>query len=87
MKANEIYLVFDRYFALSFYDMERNNCSEEKINYVITGGSQKRPNDFLKSLKNIKYKKALVQFLSLYFKNQNFVDIIGKKKKIVYNVL
>lgn len=78
--ATEIHLIFDRYLSSSIKDSERQTRKEFDIPYKITGPQQIRPKDFLQSLKNYRFKDALVHFLSDYWENKNLLPIIQNKK-------
>ena len=81
--ANEIHLIFDRYLTPSIKDSERQNRQEFDIPFKISGPQQTRPTDFLKSLKNYRFKEALVQFLANYWENDYLRKIINNKKIFV----
>lgn len=78
--ATEIHLIFDRYLSTSIKVSERQNRKEFDIPYKISGPQQIRPTDFLQSLKNYRFKEALIQFLADYWENKNLLQIIGNKK-------
>lgn len=78
--AAQVHLVFDRYMSPSIKETERQNCQEIDVPFNISGPQQNRPPDFLRSLKNYRFKEALVQFLSVYWENDNLVTIIKDKK-------
>lgn len=78
--AAEIHLIFDRYLSPSIKDCERENRKEFDIAYNISGPQQTRPKDFLKSLRNYRFKEALVQFLADHWDNKDLVPIIQTKK-------
>lgn len=78
--ATEIHIIFDRYLSPSIKDSERQSRKEFDIPYKITGPEQIRPKDFVLSLKNYRFKDALVQFLADYWENKNLLPIIGNKK-------
>lgn len=44
---------------------------------------QKRPNDFLKSLKNFRFKEVFVKFLASHWVDDSFAPILGNKKNYV----
>lgn len=79
--ATEIHLIFDCYLSPSIKDSERESRKEFDIPYKISGPQQTRPKNFLQSLKNYRFKEALVQFLADYRQNDNLVTIIQNKKK------
>uniref|UniRef100_A0A6P7FRI3 Uncharacterized protein LOC114331907 n=1 Tax=Diabrotica virgifera virgifera TaxID=50390 RepID=A0A6P7FRI3_DIAVI len=56
--ASEIHLIFDQYFEPSITNYERSSRgnNEAKRSFNITGPNQKRPVDFLKELRNNKFK-------------------------------
>ncbi|KAK9872724.1 hypothetical protein WA026_019505 [Henosepilachna vigintioctopunctata] len=56
--AAEIHLVFDQYLLPSIKDCEHQNRQEYDIPYNISGPQQTRPTDFLKNLKNYRFKEA-----------------------------
>ena len=64
--SQRIDVVFDRYVSPSIKDYERETRADgEATNrpYVISGADQKRPHDFVKSLRNNNFKTALVRYL------------------------
>lgn len=74
--ATEIYLIFYRYLSPSIKDCERESRKEFDIPYKISGPQQTRPKNFLQSLKNYRFKEALVLFLADYWENDHLVTII-----------
>ncbi|KAH9637765.1 hypothetical protein HF086_007794 [Spodoptera exigua] len=78
--ATEIHLIFDRYLSPSIKDSERESRKEFNIPYNISGPQQTRPKNFLQSLKNYRFKEALVQFLADYWENDRLATIIQNKK-------
>lgn len=83
--ASEIHIVFDQYFTPSIKDSERCNRNEFDIPYAILGPSQKRPNDFYKALRNIKFKEALVAFVTEYWGTISLPLFFHNKKLYVTN--
>lgn len=81
--ATEIHLIFDRYLSPSIKDSERESRKEFDIPYKISGPQQTRPKNFSQSLKNYRFKEALVQFLADYWQNDNLVTIIQNKKNFL----
>lgn len=81
-EADEIHVIFDRYFQQSIKDYERRNRQEVNQEFAITGAEQRMPPDFMKSLQNIKFKEALVVFLVQNWHNDALVPIL--KEKMVY---
>lgn len=78
--APEIQIIFDRYLSASIKYCERQNREEIDIPYTINGPLQTRPNDFFKSLKNFRFKEALVKFLANHWGDDSFATILGNKK-------
>lgn len=78
--ATEIHLIFDRYFFPPIKYSERKKWKKSSISYEISGPSQTRPTDFMKSLQNIKFKEALVTFLAKQFQNNDMIPTVGTKK-------
>lgn len=83
--ASAIHIIFDQYFIPSIKDTERSNRHEIDVPYTISGPSQKRPSDFYKSLKNIKFKEALITFISEYWYNNSIVPFLRNKKVYITN--
>lgn len=81
--AAEIHIVFDRYLTPSIKDSERQNRQGFDIPYSIKGPRQVRPTDFLGSLKNYRFKDALVEFLADYWKNDHLQSILKRKKVFI----
>ncbi|CAB3249495.1 unnamed protein product [Arctia plantaginis] len=78
--AREVHIIFDRYLTPSIKDCERQNREGIDIPYTINGPLQTRTNDFCKSLKNSRFKEALVKFLANHWTNNSFATILGNKK-------
>lgn len=78
--ASEVHIVFDRYLTPSIKDCERQNREGFDIPYTINGPLQTKPNDFLKSLKNFRFKEALVKFLANHWIDDSFATTLGNKK-------
>lgn len=80
----EIHLVFDKTISPSIKDCERNKRGDNRaVAYQITGPEQKRPGNWLQSLRIDQFKEALVNFLTSYWENDELVPIIGQKKIFV----
>lgn len=78
--AKSISIVFDCYQSPSIKDSEhalRN--TGEKQDYHITGEEQTRPIDFIKELRNIKFKEALVKFLIDYWETEEMAAFFSVK--------
>lgn len=73
--AREMHIVFDR----DLKDCERQNREAIHIPYTINGPLQSKPSDFLKSLKNFRFKEALVIFLSNHWEDNSCASILGNK--------
>ncbi|XP_072754742.1 uncharacterized protein [Anoplolepis gracilipes] len=82
-KASEIHIIFDRYFTPSIKDIERYNSHETDRPYEIVGSSQISQNDLIKSLKNKKFKEALVTFLFEQWQNDILISTLGSKKVLI----
>ncbi|KAH9640140.1 hypothetical protein HF086_002800 [Spodoptera exigua] len=77
-KAPRVDIVFDQYFSPSIKDYERMRRNEQRtIDFNIIGPSQTRPTDFMKELKNIKFKESFVQFLIDYWATDEMATFIG----------
>jgi len=84
-KAHEIHVIFDRYWSPSIKDYERSlrgGISADR-NYVISGPDQTRPTDFVKELKNSKFKEALVNFLIVHWQSNEIVPFLSNKKMLL----
>ncbi|XP_066595439.1 uncharacterized protein [Prorops nasuta] len=79
--AAEVHLIFNRYFSPSIKDYERSTRATgvSHRNYVITGPEQIRPVDFVKELRNDKFKEALIRFLILHWNNNEMAPFIRNK--------
>ncbi|CAH1102151.1 unnamed protein product [Psylliodes chrysocephalus] len=77
--ALEIHLVFDRYLSPSIKDAERHNRQEVDIPFSIVGPLRKRQLDFNKSLKNFRFKEALVEFFVQYWEDYSMTSFIQNK--------
>lgn len=81
--SQEIHIIFDRYLTPSIKDCERLNRAEIDIPYTISGPLQPRPKDFLASLKNYRFKEALVKFLADHWSDNSFAAILKNKKVFI----
>ncbi|CAH0562802.1 unnamed protein product [Brassicogethes aeneus] len=82
-KSNGIAVIFDSYFSPSIKDNEhllRDNTEERQ--FRISGPEQKRCTDFTKDLKNINFKKALIQFFIEEWSKDEYAS--NFKSKILY---
>ena len=63
--SSRIDIVFDRYVTPSIKNYKRNTRSNGESNspYVISGPQQRRPNNFMKALRNDHFKTALISYL------------------------
>ena len=80
MSATEIHVIFDRYLWPSIKNRERKDQGGIDVAYPIVGPKQTRSNDSLKSLRNKKFKKAVILFLSKFWADDSKVGILGSKK-------
>lgn len=85
--ATELHVTFDRYFSPSIKDYERSTRATtiSDRDYVITGPEQVRPVDFVKELRNNKFKEALVNFQILHWSNMEMAPFI-RNKTILLNL-
>ena len=80
----EIHLIFDKIISLSIKDSERNKRDDNRhVAYQITGAEQKRPSNWLQSLRVDQFKGALVEFLVTFWESNELSFIIGSKKIFV----
>ena len=84
--ASDIHLVFDIHVSSSIKDCERQNQKDFDIP-DITGPLQKRPGDFQKSLKNYKFREALVAFFCIHWQNSYLVSIFGENTDVLVILL
>ncbi|OXU31737.1 hypothetical protein TSAR_007914 [Trichomalopsis sarcophagae] len=78
--AQEIVIVFDRYFTSSIKDCEhalRENSDNRDHN--ISGSEQKLTTDFSKELRNSKFKIALIKFIINHWASDELVPYFGVK--------
>lgn len=68
LKASRIDLIFDQYFTPSIKDYEHSQRFE-----------QVRSSDFIKQLKNLNFKEALVNFFILHWATDEVVPFIGNQ--------
>lgn len=79
-KCNQIHLVFDKVVSLSIKDSERNNSSSTREQlFTITGPDQKRPSNWLGSLR----MDSLVEFLMFYWENDILFPFFENKQLFV----
>ena len=64
---------------LSIKDSERNNRASVTTSFQVTGSSQKRPSNWLETMKNTSFKISLNKFLVEYWNDNSLVDLIGEK--------
>jgi hypothetical protein len=80
LEGDEIHMVFDKTISPSIKDSERDaraGCRSRE--FEITGKSQKRPDEWLKSLRNDSFKNSLVEFLVQSWNDDSLVEILGNK--------
>lgn len=69
-------IVFDRIVSPSIKDMEREARKlESGTTYKIIGPNRRCPQNFLKELRNPRFKRELVAFLSNAFEDDSFSEI------------
>ncbi|KAG5883098.1 hypothetical protein JTB14_010468 [Gonioctena quinquepunctata] len=78
--AQEIVIVFDRYFTPSIKDCEHAlRGNSENRDYNISGPEQKRTTDFSKELRNSKFKIAFIKFIINHWASDELVPYFGVK--------
>lgn len=80
--SKRIDIIFDKIISPSIKDCERDRragSADRNVSFTISGEEQKRPNDFLKALRNDSFKSELVQFLVNYWYTDNAAGILGDK--------
>lgn len=82
-KAQEVHIIFDRYMSPSIKDCERQSRLEYDVPYTIHGHLQSRPTDFQGSLKNYRFKEALVKFLAEHWESNHIASILKDKKVLL----
>lgn len=84
LKAPRYDVIFDQYFFPSIKDYERSLTQEStQLDFNITGPDQVRPSDFLKELKNIRFKQALVDFFIQHWAIDEMVPFIGNSQVLL----
>lgn len=83
--ANVVHFIFDRYFCPSIKDYERSMRSASTIqrNYFLSGPEQVRTADFVKELRNSKFKVVLINYLIELRTNVEIVPFIEDKKVLL----
>ena len=61
--SSRVDIVFDTYLTPSIKDVEHERRSADDAVYTITGPGQKRPKDWQKALRSVKFKTAFFRFL------------------------
>lgn len=80
LQASRIDVIFDQYFTPSIKDYEHSQRFESaQLEFTITGPEQVRPSDFAKELKNLNFKKALVDFFISHWATDEAVPFIQNK--------
>lgn len=81
LQATRYDVIFDQYFSPSIKDYERSLRQESaQLDFNITGPDQTRPADFVKELKNIRFKQALVDFMIQHWATDEMAPFIGNKE-------
>ena len=87
-EAKTIIICFDKYFSPSIKDDEHTRRGTVRgTQYSIHGPDQTRPSDFFAELKNICFKKALVNFLIQDWERDDLASFIGNKTVYVNYIL
>lgn len=77
-------VIFDQYLSPSIKDYERDLRREStQLDFNITGPDQVRPSDFLKELKNIHFKEALVEFFIQHWASDEMVPFVENKHVLI----
>ena len=83
--ARTIVVTFDQYLSPSIKDNERLlRGSKEDRAFYIHGPDQRRPADFFSELKNVNFKKALVNFFISDWKLNHYAPFM-KNKNVFLN--
>lgn len=84
LKATRYDVIFDQYFSPSIKDYERDLRREStQLDFNITGPDQVRPSDFLKELKNINFKQALVDFFIQHWASYEMIPFVENKRILI----
>ena len=78
--GSTIHFVADKWITPSIKDCERTkraSCSDSI--YSIKGPFQKRPGNWIAALGSNTFKESLVNFLTEYWRNDTFAQILGDK--------
>ena len=83
-KGSTIHFVTDKIIKPSIKDCERDLRSTDRHSaYEIVGPEQKRPSNWLSSLRNDNFKSELVKFLTSFWANEVHSTILGDKTVII----
>lgn len=80
-KGKEIHLIFDHIVSPSIKDCERDRRSDDdrSVEYGTIGKKQRRPGNFLKTLRNDNFKREFVKFLTSAFEEESLSEIMRDK--------
>lgn len=80
-KGKEIHLIFDHIVSPSIKDCERDRRSDgdRSVEYGTIGKKQRRPGNFLKTLRNDNFKREFVKFLTSAFEEESLSEIMREK--------
>ena len=74
MNSKIIDIIFDTFITPSIKDLEKDRRDIESNRhdfYELIGAQQKRPSNFVKLLRNDKFKQSFVKFLATIWKKMN----------------
>ncbi|KZS20614.1 Uncharacterized protein APZ42_012648 [Daphnia magna] len=74
-KGKQIHLIFDHIVYPSIKDCERDRRSDgDHVEYGTIGNKQRRPGNFLKTLRNDNFKSEFVKFLTTAFEEESLSE-------------
>lgn len=77
--ASTVIINFDQYFSPSIKDTEHLLRGSKDHVFHITGSDQRAPSNFHAELKNINFKKAIVEFFIQDWENDHYAPFLGVK--------
>ena len=78
--APRVDFVCDSYISPSLKDIERIRRGNSEQIFSITGPEQTRPRDWQKSLKSPSFNRALIRFLAIEWKKDQYSSILEKSE-------
>ncbi|KAI9565074.1 hypothetical protein GHT06_008824 [Daphnia sinensis] len=80
-KGKQIHLIFDHIVYPSIKDCEcdRRSDGDRSVEYGNIGNKQRRPGNFLKTLRNDNFKRDFVKFLITAFEEESLSEIMRNK--------